>query len=390
MGGFARLLLAVGLLLPGVVAAQEIRIGIVASQTGPQGVLVQELMNGYRLALKKLGGKIAGQDVKLFTADDQDKADLARQAAERMLESDRVQVVTGAITTNMVISLAGPVANEDGLLLSSGAGPAEFAGRKCLPQFFALGHENITYGTVTGEAANDLGIKRIALIAWNSPGGRDMVAGFKRGYKGEAALELYTPLQQLDFAGEIAQIRAAKPDGVFFFYPGALTVAFVKQLAQFGVLKEMKVLAQNIALDNANLAQIGEAATGVYVTTYYAPSLDNAANQEFVRDYLAAYDKLPGTFAALASDQPRLLDAALKPLGGKMTDKLAVQRALENVRFDSVRGPFAFNTNHFPIETYYLTQVGKRADGRLDFLPQRSYPERKDPFYSECKMGERG
>ena len=73
------------------------------------------------------------------------------------------------------------------------------------------------------------GVKKMYLLAPNYPAGKDFLAGFKRFYKGEIAGEVYTTFGQLDYAAEIAQLRAAHPDGVYFFYPGGMGINFVKQ-----------------------------------------------------------------------------------------------------------------------------------------------------------------
>ena len=82
-----------------------------------------------------------------------------------------------------------------------------------------------------------------------------------------------------------------------------------------------------------------------------------------------------------------MIQAAVDSIGGKIEDKAAFQKALENVKFDSVRGNFKFNKNHFPIQDYYLVQVEKDSKGRLvSALKQKIMSDLADAYAGECNM----
>ena len=372
--------------LPTLAWAGEVRIGIITSITGTQADSARQMLDGVNLALKQTGGKIAGLDAKLFVADDQEKPDIARQAVDRMLESDHVDFVAGPVATNQVISVTQPVVDADKIMISAGAGPSMFTGAKCNPNFYTITFENVTMGKVTGVAANDLGIKRVAIMAWNTPGARDLVNGFKQGFKGEVVFDNLTPTAQQDFAGEISRMRATKPDGLYYFYPGSAGVNFAKQLSQFGANREMKVVTQYISMDRSMLSQIGDAADGMYVTAYYIDTLDNPANQSFAPAFRQAYGHDPADYAAQGFDLVHLLDAALTMTGGDMSKPGPLRHALESAKFSSVRGPFTFNNNHFPIETYYLTKIVAGADNKRSYQVDRTYPDQKDTAGVDCHM----
>ena len=372
--------------LPAIASAGEVRIGLITSITGTQADSARQMLDGVNLALKQMGGKIAGLDAKLFVADDQEKPDIARQAADRMLESDKVDFIAGPVATNQVITVTQPVVDADKIMISTGAGPSVFTGAKCSPNFYSVSFENVSMGRVTGEAANGLGIKRIAIMAWNTPGARDLVEGFKSGFKGQVVFDTLTPTAQQDFAGEISRIRAAKPDGLYYFYPGSAGVNFAKQLAQFGANHEMKVITQYISMDRTMLSQVGDAADGMYVTVYYTESLDNPANKEFVAAFRAAYGHDPADYGAQGYDLIHLLESALTATKGDMSHPTALRHALEAAKFTSVRGPFSFNTNHFPIESYYLSQITKGAGESRTYKVQATYPEQKDTAGVNCHM----
>ncbi|MGE0273291.1 MAG: ABC transporter substrate-binding protein, partial [Alphaproteobacteria bacterium] len=214
----------------------------------------------------------------------------------------------------------------------------------------------------------DAGIKRVFVLSPNYPAGRDMVAGFKRYFKGEIVGEILTPWpQHADWSAEFAKIRATqpKPDAVFVFYPGGAGVNFVKQYAQSG-LKETIPLYNVFTTDSTTLKAQGDAALGLLSTMSWGPDLQNDANKRFVADFKKKYGYIPSFYAAQAYDSIMLIASAVKAVNGKIEDKEAVRKALKASDFASVRGQVKFNNNHFPIENFYIQEVVKDADGNYD------------------------
>jgi branched-chain amino acid transport system substrate-binding protein len=59
------------------------------------------------------------------------------------------------------------------------------------------------------------------------------------------------------------------------------------------------------------------------------------------------------------------MDAAVTAVKGKVEDKNALVAAMRNVKFDSIRGPFRYGKNHFPVQSFYATEVVRQQDGKL-------------------------
>src|SRR5207249_1871545 len=85
--------------------------------------------------------------------------------------------------------------------------------------------------------------------------GADMMAGFKRYFKGKVAAEVYTKFGQSDYQVELSQIREANPKAVFVFLPGGMGIQFVKQYAQSG-LREKIPLYSAFTVDETTLPAI--------------------------------------------------------------------------------------------------------------------------------------
>ncbi|MBX6745223.1 MAG: ABC transporter substrate-binding protein, partial [Acetobacteraceae bacterium] len=255
----------------------------------------------------------------------------------------------------------------------------------CNPFFFTTSYNNDQVHSVMGQAAQDEGYKRVFVMVPNYQAGRDAVHGFKSRFKGEVVDEVYVPLNQLDFSAELARIAAAKPDALFTFMPGGLGVNLVRQYRQAG-LANIPFLS-TFTVDEATLPAQQDAALGFFSAAPWAPNMDNEQNRRFVRDFEAAHNYVPGSYAAQAYDGAMLLDSAIRKVKGNLTDKAALRKALEAADFRSVRGNFKFGTNHYPVQDFWLCKVAKRPDGKFQTETVRKVLENNvDPFAAECRM----
>jgi branched-chain amino acid transport system substrate-binding protein len=386
----ARLGLAAALTIYGAhfAAAQEkVKVGLILTLSGPAAVLGQQAKNGFELALKDLNGKLGGSDAELFVADDELKPDVAVTKVKALLERDNVLFVVGPIFSNILGAIVKPVTDANVILISPNAGSSALAGKACHPNFFVTSYQNDQVHQISGKVAQDRGYKRVYLLAPNYQAGKDAMAGFRRDFKGEIVEESYVPLNTLDFQSEIANIASKKPDAVFTFMPGGMGVNLIKQYKQAGLADRIPVLS-SFTVDESTLPAQGDAALGMFAGSNWAPDLDNPQNKKFVSEYLAAYNAVPATYAAQAYDAAMLIDSAVKALGANLSDKNALQAALRKANFTSVRGPFKFSRNGYPVQDFYLTKVGKRADGKYETqIVEKIFSDYADPYVSECPLG---
>jgi branched-chain amino acid transport system substrate-binding protein len=379
--------LALTLLSSAAFAADPVKIGFLSTFSGPSGQLGQELLDGFNLALEQNGKTIGGRPVEVITGDDQAKPDVGRQVADKMIEQNKVQVLTGINFSNVMLAVAKSALDAGVFIVSSNAGPSQYAGAQCNPHYFAASFQNDTASEAMGVYLTKKGLKKVYLLAPNYPAGKDFLAGLKRTYKGEIAGEVYTTFGQLDYAAEIAQLRAANPDAVYFFYPGGMGINFVKQYDQAGLKKTVPLYGPSFSLDQTVLPAIGDAAVGAFNSAFWAETMDNPQTKKFVADFEAKYHRIPSPNAAVAYDTARIIDAAATAVGGKVEDKAAFQKALENVKFTSLRGNFKFNTNHYPIQDYYLTEIVKDAKGRpVMAMREKIDSDHQDAYVGQCKM----
>ena len=368
--------------------AQELRLGFIAAMSGPLGVIGSEQKRGLDIALKHLGNKIGGLKVDLITADSKGNPSAAVQEASKLIEKDKVKIVTGGTASNEIMAIVKPIVSAGVFFVGSNGGPSPLAGKECQADYFNVSFQNDQWSEGMGAYMKRKGLKKPYFIGMDYQAGWDHVAGARRGYdqSSPVAGQKFTPTSQLDFSAELAELRAASPDGVFAFYVGGPGVAFVKQYAQAGLNKNIQ-LYSNVGLSDPLLFKAqGDSALGVLVSGHYSTELDAGRNKEFVADFNKAFGRDPSTYAAQQYDAIMLLDTAIKSLNGKIDNKDALRAALKKADFKSIRGPFRFNNNHMPVQNIYIQQVSKRADGGL-YLKKIDVVENvQDPYHTECPM----
>lgn len=386
-GAFA---LALALLAaPVAVQAQQspIKIGFISSYTGPEAGTTRDLSDGWKLAIKLMDNKIAGRPVEVVYGDDQFKPDIGRQVVDKMVQSDKVQIITGINGSNVMLAAYKPAIDAGVFVVSNNAGPSQIAGKGCQPLFFSASHQNDTFYEAVGQLAAHDKVPSTYLVAANYPAGRDMLNGFKRTYNGQVLGETYTGIDQLDYANVIADIRTKHPAAVVVFLPGNLGLNFTKQYVAAGLRDTAPIYSGAGLGDQVTLPGLGDAALGMRIITNWSEQLDNKASRDFTAAFEKEYNRIPSPFAAVAFDSAQIIAAALRTIGGKIEDKVAFQHAMETVKVASVRGNFAFNTNHFPIQNMYEVIVGKNAQGQLvGNLKGTAVVNLKDHYAEDCKM----
>src|SRR6201997_2280858 len=201
-------------------AQEKLKIGIIATLSGPPAVLGQQLRNGFNLAVKTLDGKLGGRDVEVIIQDDELKPDVAVSKVKALVERDKVDFVVGPVFSNILAAIIKPATEGGAFMISPNAGTSSFAGKDCNPNLFVVSYQNDQNAEAMGKYAQDSGLKKVFLMAPNYQAGKDEIAGFKRYYKGEVADEVYVPLNQPDYSAELSRIAAAQPDAIFVFLPG--------------------------------------------------------------------------------------------------------------------------------------------------------------------------
>jgi branched-chain amino acid transport system substrate-binding protein len=380
------LLLAALLSLP-LQAANKVKVGFISTLSGPNASIGSDIRDGFNLAIKLNAGRLGGLPAEVLISDDQLKPENAKQSAERYLRLDKVDFVTGAVFSNIVLAIAPDVIAAKTFFISANAGPAQYTGAQCDPFFFAASWPSEAYSEAAGQYMTSKGLKKVIFLAPNYVGGKDSATGFKRYYRTPLQEEMYTKLGQLDYAAELSQIRAAKPEALYVFLPGGMGVNFIKQFVAAGMSQDIQLIVPLWGADQDIIRAVGEPMLGLFSVGHWSIDLDNAANRKFVAAFEKEYKRLPTGYAASGYDTALLIDSAVRKVKGRIEDKEALRKALVAADFKSVRGDFKFNRNQFPVQNYYLQVVGKDSNGRLAHKTIGTVlTARGDAYVQDCHM----
>ncbi len=385
------LVAAIALLGTPAEAAEKIKIGFVTTLTTPTAVIGQDMRNAVELALDHIGRKMGSLDVEVVYADDEHNSQKGKQATERLVLRDNVDIVAGYIWSNVLLASAGTVLDAGKIMISSNAGPSPLAGERCHKNFFNVSWQNDQTPMALGEVLNRKGVNSLYIIAPNYAAGQNMVAGVERTFKGNVVgKDMTTWPAQRDWSAELTKVKAANPDGVFIFYPGPHGPAFIKQYQQAG-LEGRIPLYSVYTLDAISLPLFQKAGMkgvlGTLMTQFWAPDLDNAQNKRFVADFKERHGSYPTFYAAQSYDTIFFIKAAVEAVGGNIEDVDALSAAMEKTDFPSVRGKFRFGPNHFPIQNFYSREVVVDADGNwTTSVREAILVDHQDPYADQCRM----
>jgi len=371
------------------VAAQNktIKIGFVSTFSGPTAVMGKDMRNSFELALDHLGHKMGGIPVEVVYEDDQQKPEIGKQKTNKLIESDKVDFIVGYIWSNVLLASIKPAVDSKTFLITSNAGPHQIAGEQCSPYIFSTSWQNDQTPAAVGLYMNQKGVRTAFLLAPNYAAGKDMLAGVISTFKGKViGQELTKWPDQLDFSAELAKAKAAKPDAIFAFYPGAAGAQFLLQYAQSG-LKGQIPLYTAFTIDEITLPRQSDAALGIPGAQEWVNDLPNEQNKRFVSDYRKKYPGLSPTFyGAQTYDAAMLINSAVVSIKGNLSDKETVRKALERADFKSVRGGFRFGNNHIPIQNFYLQEAVKEGDSYVLKTVATIVKDSQDSFHTKCPM----
>ena len=369
-------------------AADKVKVGFVSTLSGPSSALGIDIRDGFLLAVKLNGGKLGGLPAEVLISDDQFKPDVARQLFERNIKRDKVDFMTGVVFSNILLAALPEALDNKVIYISPNAAPSSMAGKECNPLFFAVSWPNDAYHEAAGAFANQRSVKSVYLLAPNYQAGKDSLAGFKRTFKGQVVGENYTKLGQLDYAAELAEIRAAKPQVLYIFLPGGMGINFIKQFVSAGLGKETMLLLPGFSADQDVINPVGASMAGLFNTAHWSPDFNTPANLKFMAEFQKEYKRVPTLYASQGYDAAQLMNAAVRDTKGKLDNQEALRKALRSARFESVRGPFKFNTNQYPIQNYYVRTVGGDGQGGLinKSFNEPILRDHGDAYVQQCAM----
>ena len=172
--------------------AQKVKIGYLATMTNNGALFGRDMLDAFNLAVEEAGGRLGGLETQIIVQDDQEKPEIGRQLADKLVEADKVDIVVGLSNSTVLLAVERQILDAGVFLIGTNAGPSQLAGKGCHENLFITSWQNDNSSEAMGKYLHDQGVKSVYLMAPNFPAGRDKLTGFKRFFQGNVVGEVYT------------------------------------------------------------------------------------------------------------------------------------------------------------------------------------------------------
>jgi branched-chain amino acid transport system substrate-binding protein len=377
--------LVVAMLLPGAVLLAQaqrepIKIGVLNAITGPLAVNGTEINEGIRLYWEdEMGGQVAGRPVRLLVEDDEGKADVGLTKIRKLVESDRVHMILGPVSSAVAVAFRDYVHERQVPTIITQATANNLTNEKASPSLFRSAMSSYQQEAGGGwYVAAKLGHKRIAVVALDYVAGHEQADGFIKAFTdggGQSVEKVLMPLGAMDVGPYITRVQDKAPqlDAVVAILWGPSAPQWVKAWSEYGLKGKLPLLALGETVNETYLRSVGDAALGVVSWLSYSPVLATAENKRFVQAFNKRFKKDPVYNNHLGYLAARSSGEALKSVNANVEDRSAFLAALRKVKFEAPGGAFRFDEKQNAIIPTYIRRVekvgGKLQNTVLDTVP---------------------
>jgi branched-chain amino acid transport system substrate-binding protein len=336
----------VGLALAATYAsAQEtIKIGVIQPLTGSVAYNGTTDVNGAKLAAGEINAKggVLGKKIELVIEDGQCKPADTVNAAEKLIQRDKVVALAGAFCSSATLA-AMPVAQNYKIPLVTGVSSAASLTEKGNPWFFRATETDALLAKAFAKILfNELKLRKVAYIGVNDDFGRGGVAEFEKQMSALGAttvMKEYFEHGTSDFYTLLTKLKASGADGAFVAAETQDGSIFVKQKAELGIPIKVFGVGSWATADFIKLT--GAASEGIYAAVPYASTMTSPRNQAFVDAYKQRYNEAPGKYSAAGYNVINILAQAVARANSTEPDKL--REALTKTSYDGPNGHFQFD-----------------------------------------------
>lgn len=386
------LILAVLLLslFAGVVSAQDaepLRIGLMTDQSGALTIYGFELEYGFKLGLLYAAGLdpadydndvdaaladvvIGGRPVEVLVRDNAGDADTAASQARELIEQEGVELLVGAPSSGVTLSLQQVALDNDVILFAApGASPA-ITGANFNENTFRVCRNTFQDSAALASFATEgLGTDWVILAA-DYDFGRSSADAFNAvlGAAGVNFVQetIYAPLETTDFTPYLQAVLNSGADVLLPIWAGDTSVTLYQQLSELGVQDQMIVVG---AFNSNDIVAVSDPSTigSVAFIVYHYSFPENEANDWLVEKHRAAYDDVPDLFTECAFATAQALVQGVEATAGDTLPDALIP-ALEGMFFEGPKGTYAIRpSDHQAMVPMYIAQLTNLDDPDFDF-----------------------
>jgi branched-chain amino acid transport system substrate-binding protein len=370
--------------LRGAAQSAPVKIGLVLPYTGVYAVLGESITQAMELVFARENWMVAGRKIEMIKEDDEMKPPVGIRKTEKLIDSDKVDILTGPVHSGILMGMRDKVHNSKTILIVSNAGADAISRERCSKWIFRTSFSNWQPNAPMGDWIAKHVSKEVFITAPNYQAGKDQLGAFKETFTpagGKIVAEDYPKLGETDYAPYLTKIKQSGAKAVYAFFSGTDAVNFVKQYDQFGLKGSIKLTGAGFLTEPDVLPAQGTSALGIITGHFYTPLLDNPVNKKFVADFRAKYgNKMPDGFACQGYDTAEVIVRALKAVNGNTQDKDKLVDAIAKTEFDSPRGRFRFDPKtHNVIQPFIYVREVKEVSGGLNNVPIDKIADVRDP-----------
>ncbi|MGH2775506.1 MAG: ABC transporter substrate-binding protein [Actinomycetota bacterium] len=358
-----------------------IKVGVIVPTTGVVAAAGTDMLNGWNLYWELNGDEVAGRTIETIHEDNAGDPTTTLTKARKLVEQDGANVIVGTLLANTALALAEYLDPLDDVIGLNPAGSADDLSQRAIVDNYvrAGGWQSSSPTHVAGDWAYDQGYKRIITLCQDYAFGHENCGGFTNAFTdrgGEIVQQLWAPLGTPDYSSYLSDIDPESADAAFVLTVGADSGRFVKQWQDFGLKDRLPLIAGETTLEQSLLRAMGDEALGLQSFGHYAEGREDPVTQEFVDEYVKAYDQLPGYYSAATYTAAQWFAETLEAEDGDMSDIPAFLETLKGIQLDnSPFGPMQLDEYGGTIANMYLREVAKDEEGRLYNEVVEEYPE---------------
>ena len=324
-------------------AADPIKVGVVTPLSGTYAPIGKQVRWGAELAVKEINvaGGVNGRPFELLFEDEEANPPVAVRKAEKLLQQDKVDVLTGTVNSGSTLAVGQVAERNDRILVTTVSYAPSITGAQCSANVFRVNaNAYMQSNALTSWLIKNAPGKRYFFIGPDYEMGRSTISAFQNDVKRLGGTDVgatFPPLGAKDFTPYIGQIRAARPDVIMTATAGNDTVRLLTQLKEYGILNDKLTLAGAAgAVTQENLGAMGGAGEGFLSAAGYSTDIDTPANKKFVPTFKKEFQHDPDLFAADTYGLFYLFKQAIEKAGS--TDTAKVRAAMEDAAWETPQG----------------------------------------------------
>ena len=350
-------------------SSAPLKIGVLLPYSQVYAALGQSITQGMQMYFDSVNNLAGGRPITLIKEDEANDPQGSLTKTRKLIEQDKVDLFTGVVATPVVYALRDLLDSSKMISLISNAGGNDLTRKRKSPYIFRTSFTSWQVASPLGPWVYQNVAKSVMIVAADYGFGHESADAFKETFTkagGTIVGELYPPFPSTDFGAFLPKIAAAKPPAIYSFFSGSDAANFIKQFADYGLNKDIKITGSGFLVEQDVLPAQGAAALGAYSTLHWALTLDNAENKKFVADYKTKFNATADVFAVQGYDTARVIVDALNAVKGDTSNKDNLLQAIRAVKFNSPRGPFVFDQTTQNVNQYiYYRQVQDTGGGAL-------------------------